>query len=127
MVLDLTNKWILIVEDEEFNFLLIREILEPTGANVIWAQSGMEAIEIVKKSPEIDFVLMDIRLPFMSGFETTKRIKKIKPNLLVIAQTAYVQTEIVDQCFASGCDAYICKPFRPQELLNIVQKHFAVV
>ncbi|MCD4832964.1 MAG: response regulator [Bacteroidales bacterium] len=106
----LENVNILVVEDDEDNLEFLRRLLIKHGANVVVARTGEEAVNIVKANKQIQIVLMDIRLPDINGFETTRKIKKLKPNLPVIAQTAYAMYNDRELCLANGCDDYISKP-----------------
>ncbi len=106
----LENVNILIVEDDEDNLEFLRRLLMKHGANVVVARTGEEAVNIVKTNEQIQIVLMDIRLPDINGFETTRKIKKLKPNLPVIAQTAYAMYNDRELCLENGCDDYISKP-----------------
>lgn len=84
----LKNKNLLIAEDERVNFIYIEEILEETGANIHHALNGKLAVELADNN-EIDIVLMDLKMPEMTGFEATKIIRKKYPNLPIIALTAF--------------------------------------
>ncbi len=106
----LENVSILVVEDDEDNLEFLRRLLIKHGANVVVARTGEEAVNIVKTNEQIQIVLMDIRLPDINGFETTRKIKKLKPNLPVIAQTAYAMYNDRELCLENGCDDYISKP-----------------
>lgn len=106
----LENVSILVVEDDEDNLEFLRRLLIKHGANVVVARTGEEAVNIVKINEQIQIVLMDIRLPDINGFETTRKIKKLKPNLPVIAQTAYAMYNDRELCLENGCDDYISKP-----------------
>ncbi len=119
---DWHNKVFLVVEDEEHNYAYIHEILKKTNATLIRAESGITAIESVKKQA-IDLILMDIKLPEMDGYKATMEIKKIRPSLPVIAQTAYAMEKEKAACFKAGCDDYLAKPFEPNKLLEIIKKH----
>jgi signal transduction histidine kinase len=114
------NKTILVVEDELNNFILLNEILKRTGASVIEAKNGFQAIEEVRKHPEINVVLMDLLMPKMDGYEATKTIKNLCPRLPVIAQTAYTLPKEKEKSLEAGCDGYICKPYNPPELLELI-------
>jgi PAS domain S-box-containing protein len=117
------GKVILIAEDEEVNYNLLETILIPTKARIIWAHNGVEAIKICKETPEIDLVLMDIKMPDVNGFEATKKIKKIRKSLPIIAQTAYAMSVDEDNCLRAGCDDYISKPLRIDDLLNKINNY----
>ncbi len=114
---------ILIAEDEETNYLFLEELLEETGARILHARNGQEAIDLCKDQPEIQLVLMDIKMPLMDGYTATKIIKKFKPDLPVIAQTAYAMADDKTFAIAEGCDDYISKPIEKVELIALVYKY----
>ncbi|MCB1189090.1 MAG: response regulator [Leptospiraceae bacterium] len=118
------NKTILIVEDEDVNYLFISALLEGIQTNVLHAKNGLEAVEIFKNNPSaIDCVLMDIRMPIMNGYEATKQIKEIKNDIPVIAQTAYALTEDRNKAIGAGCDEYMSKPINKDILFEILSKY----
>ncbi|MBM3434779.1 MAG: response regulator [Bacteroidetes bacterium] len=117
------EKTILIVEDNNSSFLLLKYYLEHTGARILHTISGKEAIEICKSNPEISIVLMDIQLPDLSGYETTTLIKKHRNDLPVIAQTAHALTEDFYKSKNAGCDDYIAKPYGKDKLLSILNEY----
>ena len=86
-------KTILIAEDDNINYLLIKKMLEPTGHTILRAENGEVAVKICQENDVIDLVLMDIKMPLMNGYEAYKIIKVLKPDLPVIAQTAYSTVE----------------------------------
>ena len=113
------NLTILIVEDEEINWLYLNEILK-SRARTLHALNAKMAIEYIKKYPEIDLVLMDIKLPDINGLELTGIIKKINSKVKVIAQTAYALSGDREKAIEAGCSGYITKPIKRQELLNLI-------
>lgn len=117
---DWRKKTILIVEDEDNNILFLNEIIKRTGASVFEARQGDEAIKLVKENPSISVVLMDLMMPEMDGYEATRKIKSIRPNLPVIAQTAYSNAREKEKSLEAGCDGYISKPYNRPELLNLI-------
>ncbi|MBI9057273.1 response regulator [Labilibaculum sp. DW002] len=118
---DWSSKTILIAEDVESNFLFLEEVIKRTGASVLWAMNGKLAVEMFEDHKDkIDLVLMDIQMPFMNGFEATKAIKIISPNIPIISQTAYAMAEDRVKSLAAGCDDYIAKPIASQKLLNLL-------
>jgi len=82
----------------------------------------MQAIEICQNNTSVNLVLMDIQLPGLNGYEATAKIKAIRPELPIIAQTAFAMTEEKDACFAAGCDGYIAKPIRADLLLPVINE-----
>jgi len=115
---DTTNqKNILIVDDEVSNTMYL-EVLLKKKYNIIKASNGSEAIEMCKDHPEINLVLMDIKMPVTDGYEATKQIKIFRPALPIIAQTAYALAGDENKALAAGCDAYIAKPIKKDLLLE---------
>jgi PAS domain S-box-containing protein len=119
-----TPKKIMIAEDEEFNYMLIEELLLGLNFTLIRAKNGLEAIEICKMDPYIDLVLMDIKMPIMNGYEATQQIKKMRPKLPVIALTAYTQQSDRERAMDNGCDDYISKPIIYDQLYSVLIKFF---
>jgi CheY-like chemotaxis protein len=118
--LDFSDKVILIVEDDLISYQFIEALLQGTDAKFIHAKNGEDAIEICKIMPNIDLVIMDMRLPFIDGYEATKEIKAMKPNITIIAQTANVMSDDRTKCLSVGCDDYLSKPLDPDEFLRSV-------
>ena len=121
---DWSDKAILIVEDTYHNFLLLETILKPTKARVINVENGLKAVNTVKRNDSIDFVLMDLRLPVLDGFEATRRIKALKPWLPIIAVSAYNVGEEHARCIQAGCDACIRKPLNANVMIDNMMKLF---
>ena len=118
---DWRKKIILIAEDEKNNFIYLNEIIKRTGALVLEAKNGIEAVDIVKNNPEINLILMDILMPELDGYAAAKQVKAIRPGLPIIAQTAFtMHRKQKEKSLKAGCDAYIYKPFEPPELLELI-------
>ncbi|GET34016.1 hypothetical protein PbJCM13498_28790 [Prolixibacter bellariivorans] len=115
---------VLIVEDVESNYQYIYSVLGKTGIQIIWASDGKEAIEFYRDNPDIDLVLMDIKLPIMNGLDATQTLKSLNPDLPVIAVTAYAMSEDKDKCLEAGCDDFIVKPVNRFELLAKIENYF---
>jgi CheY-like chemotaxis protein len=115
---------VLIVEDDQFNASYLTEIIGATGVKYYHASLGKQAIEFVKKNPDIELVLMDIRLPDLSGLEVTQRIKLLKPEINIIAQTAYASDHDKFKAMEAGCNDYVSKPIDSQTLLNMIDRFF---
>jgi len=116
------SKTVLIAEDEDSNFILIKKLFEDLEINTIRAINGVEAVAFCKENPEVDLILMDLRMPEMDGFEATKRIKAFRPDLAIIAQTAFATDTDKDKALACGCSDYISKPFKKEVLLSKVSE-----
>ncbi len=117
------EKTVLIVEDGEINFLLAKEYLSGLEVNILHATNGSEAVDMCLAQPEIDLVLMDIKMPVMDGFEATRLIKDKRPHLPIIAQTAYALFGDRDKAINEGCDDYIAKPFKKDDLLAKISQY----
>ena len=107
---------ILIVEDDLAMSGGIRDVLDMAGYKVQLAENGQEAIDLCRDNPDIDLVLMDIKMPVVDGLEATREIRKFRPALPVIAITAYAQTGDQERCLAAGCSDYIAKPVKRADL-----------
>jgi CheY-like chemotaxis protein len=114
---------ILIVEDDETSFLFLEIVLRLEKLKMLHATSGPEAIEMCRNHPEIGLVLMDIKLPEMSGLEATRKIKAFRPDLPVIAQTAHAFLSDRQEALDAGCNDFITKPIPKNELVKIVAKY----
>jgi len=124
-VYDWKMKTILLVEDDEYNAKLVLEYLHKTKVKILVAKNGLEAIKLFKQNQDINITLMDIQLPDINGFELTHMFKAMKPNCLIIAQTAYAAEMDKKRALSSGCVDYISKPIKQQNLLQLIQKYFA--
>lgn len=123
-VYNFSGKNILIVEDDEPNAQYLKEIFNKTSAKIIHTGKGEDAVQIAL-SHCIDVVLMDIRLPDISGYQATRQIRKNDQDVLIIAQTAYTSSQDKKQAFDSGCNEYLCKPIKAKKLLELVNKHLS--
>jgi len=113
------DKQVLIVEDERTNYNLLMIMLRPSLVKILWAMDGDEAISMVKEgNHNIDLILMDIRLPRTNGYEATEAIKKLRPDIPIIAQTAYAMDIEIQLAEKAGCDGYITKPIDRHQLLE---------
>jgi len=117
-----SNKKILIAEDDWASFQYLSIILAKSGVTIIHAENGGQAVEFVRNNLDINLILMDIRMPVMNGIEASKIIKKIRPDLPIIAQTAYAFSEEKSEILSAGCNEYLAKPLervKLNELLNM--------
>jgi CheY-like chemotaxis protein len=120
---DLKGRKILIVEDDGSSYLFLETLLRRHNPEIFWAKTGRRAIELLKKEVNIDLILMDIRMPEMDGLDTTRKIRKIYPDLPIIAQTAYAQISDRKMALDCGCNDYISKPIEATELNAILFKY----
>jgi len=114
---------ILIAEDDLISYIYLQVFLGKYDIMVIHAENGKQAVEFVKNIPDINLILMDIRMPVMDGIEATRLIKMIRPDLPVIAQTADAFDEDKSRILSAGCDDYLVKPLHLQKLNELVNMY----
>jgi len=120
--IDWGDKTILIAEDTDESYIFLKSVLEELNVKIIRAKNGFEAVDICKNEPQIDLVLMDIRMPIMNGYEASAEIKRIKAELPIIAQTAHAMSGDEEKASEAGCDDYISKPINPIQLIEKIKK-----
>ena len=120
---DWSNKSILVADDEITNYIIIEKSLKKTNIKVLHAENGEQAVIIFNKNPDIDLILMDIRMPEMGGLEATKYIRSVNRDIPIIAFTAYALSDDEAIALEFGCDDYISKPVRPEFLLKKINEH----
>jgi CheY-like chemotaxis protein/two-component sensor histidine kinase len=114
---------ILVVDDDEITIKMIPIMLMKLAGEVMIVKTGVEAIEVCRINPNIDLVLMDIFMPEIDGLETTRQIRQFNKEIVIIAQSTFVQSGAREISIAAGCDDYISKPFSNTELLDIIKKN----
>ena len=114
---------ILVIEDQEDNRVILRDLLSSAGYEVIEARNGQDGVGVAE-SERPDLILMDIQLPVLDGYEATRRIKAnpALASIPVIAVTSYALSGDEAKAKAAGCDGYVTKPFSPRELLGKVRE-----
>jgi PAS domain S-box-containing protein len=117
------GKAILVVEDDPTSLEYIKEIIAPTGAEIILKETGEAGYQAFKENTSVDLILMDVRLPDISGLEIIKRIRQTDKNVKIIAQTAHAMGEDRKSCLQAGADNYIAKPIKMDNLLKIIKQH----
>lgn len=114
------TKKVLIVEDDSFNAELLTEFLARTGVKIIYADNGEKAVKIFSENPDTDAVIMDIRLPELNGIEVTKLIREVRPDIPVLAQTAFAMEEDRLMARSAGFNEFMVKPLNKNEFLKIL-------
>lgn len=109
----------LVAEDNNFNFLLLKAIFK--GYNLVRAMNGAEAVELLKEF-SFDFVLIDIRMPVMNGLEATIKIREYNKHIPIIAITANAYDSDITQAIDVGCNGFLVKPFKKEELFNLLNE-----
>jgi signal transduction histidine kinase/CheY-like chemotaxis protein len=114
---------IMIADDDEVSGQFVSIILAHYYSELLIAQNGAEAVEMCRKNPDIDVVLMDIQMPVMNGYEATKQIREFNKKIIIIAQTAYALYGDKEKSIDVGCNDYISKPIKKEELVSLILKH----
>ena len=116
------EKSVLIVDDEDLIIEYIKAVLLPLGIKIFTAVNGSQAVETYKNNPEIDLILMDIRMPVMNGFDAMRNIHEINRNVKIIMQSAFAMSDEKEKCYALGGKDYLVKPLEKRKLINSVEK-----
>ncbi|MGM0531811.1 MAG: ATP-binding response regulator [Bacteroidota bacterium] len=121
---DAAGKTLLIIEDDPTSLEYIKELLEPYGFELIQCETGEQGYQSFNEHPDIDLILMDIKLPDINGLELTRNIRSFDTNseVPIIAQTAYAMSEDAQKSIDAGCDDYISKPIDKKQLLAKMSK-----
>jgi PAS domain S-box-containing protein len=115
---------ILIVEDDEISYSLLTRTLQKISREGLHAITGVEAIEVCRNNPDLDLILMDIRMPKMDGNEATRQIRQFNKDVVIIAQTAYAFADDNEKAIEAGCNDYISKPINKTILYELIKKYF---
>jgi len=117
------SRLILVVEDHEDNRRILRDLLASAGFRLIEAETGPDGVEMAK-AHQPDLILMDLQLPGIDGYEAARQIRS-EPKLtsvVIIAVTSYALSGDEQRALAAGCNAYVCKPYSPRELLAKIRE-----
>lgn len=115
---------ILIAEDDETSEMFISILIKDFSKEILKAANGFEVVEICRKNPDIDLILMDINMPAMGGYEATQQIRQFNKQVVIIAQTAYGLFGDKERCLEAGCNDYISKPIKSVDLKSLIMKYF---
>lgn len=115
---------ILITEDDKVGQMFLAALLDKKCKKLLYAENGEEAVEMVKMYNDVDLILMDMKMPVMNGFVATQKIKSIRPEIFIIAQTAFAMANDREMALKAGCDAYITKPVNKGQLIKLIKDHF---
>ena len=119
------GKTVLIAEDIASNYNFLRLLLKRSKIQIIWVENGKEAVKKVKEDKNIDIILLDINLPILNGYAAANQIKAIRPDLPIIAQTAYALEGDKEKSIKAGCDDYVSKPIVIITLMNMMDKYLS--
>ena len=117
---------ILIAEDDETSQLLLGIAVKKISNETIKVNNGADAVTACHNNPDINLVLMDVKMPGMDGYETTRMIRQFNNEVVIIAQTAYSQTGDQEKAIAAGCNDFISKPIEVDVLMELIEKYFVV-
>jgi len=115
---------ILIAEDDEGSAKFISLAIKTFGKEILQSQTGFQAVEICRNHPDIDLILMDIKMPEMDGYEATRQIRQFNKEVIIIAQTAYALEGDGEKAILAGCNDYLSKPIQRERLTDLMQKYF---
>ncbi len=115
---------ILIVDDDEISGILIQMAVKNINHQLFIEKTGNKAVEACLAHPEIDLVLMDIRMPDMDGLEATRKIREFNSKVIIIVQTAYAMKDDKEKAIEAGCNDYISKPIKREDLITMIKKYF---
>ena len=120
----LSNLKVLIAEDEESADKHLSIVLNKISKEILHTKTGIETVDLCRINPDIDLILMDIRMPEMNGHEATRQIREFNKDIIIIAQTAYALLGDREKALKAGCNDYISKPIKKEELMEIIRKWF---
>jgi CheY-like chemotaxis protein len=120
-MINLENKSILIVEDDDMNFIYLRQVFKILKGDIIRMKNGLSAIEACRHQ-NFDYILMDLKLPDISGYDAMRAIRKFNSAVPIIVQTASKAPEDRVEAFNSGCNEVLVKPFKIEHLSEVMQK-----
>jgi hypothetical protein len=115
---------VLIAEDDETSDFLLTSMLDKISDEVMHTKTGIDTVDACRNNPNIDLILMDIRIPKLNGYEATRKIREFNTDVIIIAQTAYGLSGDRQKAIAAGCNEYLSKPIDQDELLRLMQKYF---
>lgn len=114
---------VLLAEDDLMSSILIKKMIDKISSEIIEVKTGLEAVEACRNNPDIDLILMDIKMPELNGYEATRRIRQFNPNVIIIAQTAFGFSEDYIKAKEAGCTDYISKPINKDKLISLIKLH----
>jgi CheY-like chemotaxis protein len=119
-----SKKWtLLIVEDDSESRLLVEAMLKHHTREILRAVNGKEAVDLCRSRPDIDLILMDIKMPVMDGYEATRQIRAFNPKVVIVAQTAYGLRGDQEKALEAGCNAYLSKPISISTVISVLSDY----
>jgi len=117
---------ILIAEDDETSEILMSMAIRMFGKEILNVRTGVDAVEACRNNPDIDLILMDVKMPVMDGYEATRQIRRFNNKVFILAQTAFGLVEEKEKAIEAGCDEYISKPLDIASLRNLIRNKFKI-
>ena len=118
------NLKILIAEDDETSEMLLTQATKIYGKEILIARNGVESVEVCRNNPDIDLIMMDVKMPELNGYEASKQIRQFNKTVVIIAQTAYALIGDREKALVAGCNDYISKPINHASLRELIKKYF---
>jgi CheY-like chemotaxis protein len=120
---DWSKKTVLVAEDDRTHYMLLEEIIvNQSKARILHVEDGVMALEFFKNHPEINLIIMDLKMPIMDGFTATQEIRKLNKEIPIIALSAYALEDDKHKAYEAGCSAYLSKPYEINTLINLLAK-----
>lgn len=113
---------ILVVDDEETSHMYLNKLLRNKSGKLLQAYDGYKAIQMVRENKQIDLILMDIKIPLLNGYEAVKKIREFNSDVKIIAQTVHASENGQSKALKAGCDEYVAKPVKKNELFQLIDK-----
>jgi len=120
----ISNIKILVAENDEISALLLSTTLGMHCQEILIVRNGIEAVEMCRSNPDLDLILMDIKMPLIDGYEATRQIRKFNKEVVIIAQSAFALQGDQEKAIEAGCDDYITKPIKKKHLIDMIKRHF---
>ncbi len=114
-----------LAEDDKVSIIYLKAILENIDCEIIEAENGEQVLDLCKKYPDIELILMDIQMPLMDGYEATRKIREFNKDVHIIAQTAFALGGDREKALQAGCNEYIPKPIDREQLLHLLEQYIS--
>ncbi|MCF8332289.1 MAG: PAS domain S-box protein [Bacteroidales bacterium] len=111
----------IIAEDDETSYFYLATLLKDINSEIVHCKTGSETVDFCRNNPDVDLILMDIKMPDLDGYQATRKIREFDKDVYIIAQTAYTGLSERDKAIQAGCDEYISKPIKKSELLKLIK------
>jgi len=117
---------LLIAEDDYISSRMLAKRIEIFSSEIIFAENGAVAVEMIRSNPDIDLIFMDLGMPQMDGFEAIKKIREFNNKVIIIVQSAYGFNADKERASVCGCTDFIMKPIQKDQVFNTMRKYFNI-